>query len=813
MEASAVVDREQSIDAQHAPATFRRSPGCRQGLGSPAVRPRDLDTLDLPRVLAAIAELARSEAGREAACALRPVTDHALAEERLDTLAELVALTAEAGAVPTADVPRLGPALAQAAPAGAALETRRLLEVRDLLLVARNVRVHLRRDADRFPRLAATADGLTEAPGTEAALTSLLDEGGQVREDASPALAAARRATRELRTRLEAQLVKVVRDPANTGVVGEQYVTVRNGRYVVPVRTAAAWTFEGVVQDRSQSDETVFIEPLFAVELNNRLLLASKTEEAEERRVRAELTAHIREDTPALVGLEEALAGVDALGAAAAFARTHACTRPALGGHQVLVPAARHPLLLLSDRPVVPVDLHLRAGQRGLAITGPNAGGKTVALKTLGVCALMAQSGLFVPAAEGGRLPCFQAVLADIGDEQSIERDLSTFTGHAENLAAIAAAAGPGCLVLLDEPGAGTDPVEGAALAVGVLTDLLERGPLLVFTTHFPQVKTFALAEPSLEVAAVEVDPATSAPRYRLDYPSVGQSLALPLARRHGIPARALETAERLLAGESRDVARAVERLEASRRELESARDAADAEATKLAAARAATEALNADLRARQRVRWSEDLEASRRFLRELQAEGRTALDELRSKVSQVPLRSFVAQATERIAAQEAEAVPAEPVGGGRAPRPGDTVEVVGRGIRGEVLEIGPERARIARGGLKFEVPTAQLRVIEGSPAARGRVAVQVDRPDVDMSPGEINLVGQRARDALAALGPFLDRAVRAGRSEIRVVHGVGTGALRRAVQDFLATSPYCIKYREADPQAGGGGVTIAELG
>jgi DNA mismatch repair protein MutS2 len=314
-------------------------------------------------------------------------------------------------------------------------------------------------------------------------------------------------------------------------------------------------------------------------------------------------------------------------------------------------------------------------------------------------------------------------------------------------------------------------------------------------------------------VAAFDLDPDTGAPRYHLDYHSVGQSLALPIARRHGIPARALETAERLLAGESRDVARAVERLEASRRELESARDAADAEAAKLAAARATTEALNADLRARQRARWSEDLEASRRFLRELQAEGRTALDELRSKVSQAPLRSFVAHATERIATQQAAAVPAEPFAGARAPRPGDTVEVTGRGIRGEVLEIGPERARIARGGLKFEVPTAQLRVIEGLPAERGRVAVQVDRPDVDTAPGEINLVGQRARDALAALEPFLDRAVRAGRSEIRVVHGVGTGALRRAVQDFLATSPYCVKYREADPQAGGGGVTIAELG
>jgi DNA mismatch repair protein MutS2 len=777
------------------------------------LRSRDLDTLELPRALDAIATRARSEAGREAVTALRPATDLPDVEQRLDTLAELMALTPEAGALPTADVPRLAPSFAQAAPAGAVLETRRLLEVRDVLVVARHVRVHLRRDPDRFPLLAAVADGLPEVPDVESALTTLLDESGRVREEASPALAAARRATRDLRTRLEAELEKVVRDPANSSVVGDHYVTVRNGRYVVPIRTAAAWTFEGVVQDRSQTDETVFVEPLFAVEMNNRLLLASKTEETEERRVRGELTAAIGPPPPRSPCWSKAPRPRRCAGRRGGLRDWHGCTRPALGGDEVRLLAARHPLLVLSGRPVVPVDIRVRAGQRGLAVTGPNAGGKTVALKTLGLSALLAQAGLFLPVAEGSRLPCFSAVLADIGDEQSIERDLSTFTGHAENLAGIAHAAAPDSLVLLDEPGAGTDPIEGAALAVGVLTDLLARGPVLVFTTHFPQVKTFALAEPALEVAAFDLDPDTGAPRYQLDYHSVGQSLALPIARRHGIPARALEVAQRLLAGESRDVARAVERLEASRRELERARDAADAEAAKLAAVRATTEALNADLRARQRARWSEDLEASRRFLRELQAEGRTALDELRSKVSHAPLRSFVAQATERIAAQEAEAVPAEPVAAGRAPRPGDAVEVKGRGIRGEVLELGPERARIARGGLKFEVPTAQLRVIEGSPAARDRIAVQVDRPDADMSPGEINLVGQRARDALAALGPFLDRAVRAGRSELRVVHGIGTGALRRAVQDFLATSPYCVKYREAEPQAGGGGVTIAELG
>src|SRR5262249_15184974 len=256
-------------------------------------------------------------------------TDPMEADQWLDRLGELVALTAEAGPAPTADVPDLGPALAQAAPAGAVLETRRLLEVRDVLVVARNVRVHLRRDAERFPRLAAVADGLPETPEVESGLTTLLDESGQVREEASPALAAARRATRELRTRLEAQLEKVVRDPANSGIVGDQYVTVRNGRYVVPIRPVAGGRCEGVGQDRWQSAERVCVEPLFAVELNNRLLLASKTEEAEERRVRAELTSRIRADATALAALEAALARVDALGAAAAFAHQYHCTRPA----------------------------------------------------------------------------------------------------------------------------------------------------------------------------------------------------------------------------------------------------------------------------------------------------------------------------------------------------------------------------------------------------------------------------------------------------------------------------------------------------
>ena len=769
------------------------------------MRPRDLVTLEFPRLLEAVAGLARSAAGRNRLLSLRPTTAPDDADRRLALLEEAAALGREAGRPPTADVPLLAEALAAAAPEGAALEPRRLAELGQVIAVGRQVRAWLRRDASRFPALGGLAETLPPAAEVEAALACTLDERGQVRDDASPALAAARAVVRELRVELEARLLRLVRDPDMAGTVAETYVTVRNGRFVVPIRIAAAGTVAGVVQDRSGSGETVFIEPLFAVHLNNRLLLAAKDEEAEERRVRAEVTALVREHAAALAALEDGLAAVDALGAAAVFADTHGCTRPILGADEVALTAARHPLLLIAGRRVVPVDVRVRADQRGLAITGPNAGGKTVAVKTLGLSVLMAQAGLFVPADEGSRLPFFATVLVDLGDEQSIERDLSTFSAHAENLAEIARLARPGGLVLLDEPGAGTDPVEGAALAIGVLTDLIERGPRLVFTSHFPQVKTFALASADLEVAAFDVDPATGAPRFHLAYHTVGQSLALPIARRHGVPARALEIAERTLVGESRDLGRAVARLEASRREYEERRDAAEAERTGLAAARADAEALAADLRARQRRRWADDLGESRRFLEDLQRRGAEILEELRRRPERARLRAFATEAEQTIAAREAELGDAP----GRPPAPGDTVEVVGRGIRGELVEIAGPRARIQRGGLKFEVAADQLRLVPAGPA-RERVAVLVDRPPE--TPDEINLIGRRAREAIEALATFLDRAVRAGASEVRVVHGLGSGALRRAVHEFLAESPYCAAYREAEPGAGGAGVTIAQL-
>jgi len=773
------------------------------------VQRRDLDTLEFPRVLDAIAALARSEAGKDAVWALAPGLDATAIGHALDITEELLALTAGAGVLPVADVPRIAPTVALAAPEGAALDISALVEVKDVLGVAKAVRAHLRRDPLRLATLAALADTLPAVPELETVLARNLDERGQIRESASPALAAARAATRDLRAELEARLLALVRDPELADTVGDRYVTLRNGRFVVPIRQSAAWTFPGVVQDRSGSEETVFVEPLFAVELNNRLILASKTEEIEERRVRTELTRLVRLASESLLALEQGLAQADRFAAAAAFVLAHGCTRPAFG-EGVTLRAARHPLLGISGRPVVPIDVVLAPERRGLAITGPNAGGKTVALKTLGLAAAMAQAGLYVFAAAGSVLPLFETILVDIGDEQSIERDLSTFTGHAENLARIAAAARPGALALLDEPGAGTDPVEGAALAVGVLTDLLERGPLVVFTTHFPQVKTFALATPTLEVTAFDVDPATGAPRYVLTYHSVGQSFALPIARRHGVPQRALAVAEQVLSGEHRDLADAIARLERSRLALDEARDAVAAEHAALGAARTEAAQLLAELRMRQRKRWADDLESSRRFLEDVERRGYALLDQLRERPAGSALRAFSDEVRAEIRQHGEDHVTEPPAG--RPPVPGDMVEVVGSKIRGELLEIDGARARIRRGGMRFEVSLKQLRVAPDE-AQKARVVVQLaPAAQPNESHTEVNLTGLHVREAVDALAAFLDRAVRVGVPEVRVVHGIGSGALRRAVQQFLATSPYCQRYREADLGAGGSGVTIAEL-
>ncbi len=780
------------------------------------MRSRDLVALEFPRVCARVADFAASVAGQQRCQALHPARERGTAEAALDRTAQMVDLLERHGDPPLRAFADVRADVGRAAHEGLALDGRALVAVRATLETLRLVGAYLRRHAESDGGLRALCADVVAFPQLERALHQALDEDGAVLDQASDALARVRSAIRRLRDSLTRKLEHLVQRHSMAEVMADSYVTLRNDRFVVPVRAGAAGQFPGVVQDRSASGETLFIEPLFAVELNNDLLLAVREEELIVQRILADLTGLVGAEHAAIARSVDALIDTDCLFACARFARAYRCTRPSFTDEEIALAAARHPGILCADRAVTPVDVQLPGDRATLVITGPNTGGKTVALKTLGLCALMAQSGLFIPAAEGARLPCFGAVFADVGDEQSIERNLSTFSAHVANLAEIAAAAAETPLILLDEPGIGTDPDDGAALAIALIEFFDERGARLAITTHYSPVKLFALDSPRCTVAAVDIDPDTFTPRYRLVYDSIGRSLALPIASRLGLPRPILDRAAGFQPESAQRLAAALDALERSRAQLEAERADLHSRAATVLARETESTRLAAELRERRRAAWATELREARAFVRTLKAEGQARLAELRDARERAAFGDFTRAQAAAIDAREAAvaepearaAAPAEPAG---ALRIGDLVAVRDRGIQGQLLAVDGARAWIQRGTLRFEVPTAHLRSLGREPAPPTAWMAVAPVPHDD-SERELSLIGLRAREALDRLERFLDRAVQGGEATVRIIHGVGSGALRRAVHDYLAISPYCATFRGGESSEGGTGVTVATL-
>jgi DNA mismatch repair protein MutS2 len=647
-------------------------------------------------------------------------------------------------------------------------------------------------------------------PSLEDTLRRCLDESGQLKDEASPELRSLRRRLRALNEEIEQRLHSVLRSSQARDVITDQYITLRNNRFVIPVRPNFHTRLQGIVQDRSGSGETFFIEPLFAVELNNRLLLTRREIEIEEHRLYVWLTDLVREELPRLESAFAALVEVDILHAKALLAQKHRCSKPIFGGAEVRLRNARHPLLLATGKPVTPIDILLPEGKTGLIITGPNTGGKTAALKTLGLLCLMAQSGMLIPAEEESRLPAFRGVFADIGDAQSLEQSLSTFSAHVRNVTDILRTLEPPALVLFDEPGGGTDPLEGGALACGLLTHLKERGVQVAASTHLSPVKLLALTDNAYQVAAVDFDLDTLTPHYRLHYDTIGQSLGLPMARRLGLPEEVCTAADATIPSEARQLSQAIAQLEETRAALERERTHAAREREQAAALRNQQQLLLTELEEKRRRLWRDELAEAKTLVRRLREEGREAVARARAAQPRArqELTEFLHAQQQTIAAKEHELHPA-PSEDSTPLHIGDEVEIRAGKIRGELIAIQGDRARIRRGSLTFEVALNQVR--QASSAKREHpIRVAVDTATA--STPELNLLGLRVHEALPRLETFLDHAVLEQRPSVRIVHGLGTGALRRAVREFLADSPYCSSYNEAPRAEGGNGVTIAEL-
>jgi DNA mismatch repair protein MutS2 len=779
------------------------------------MRERDLKALEFDKVIHLVMEYCASEPGREATAAIRPSIDAVEVRRRLDSTAEMAGLRSHAGSIPIGEFTDQRPYLLAAARAGAILGGEALVKVRDFIVGSRHVGGFLRSRVERFPHVAALVRNLLAPKELADAMLGALADDGAILDDASPELKRLRSRLRDERAELEARLMRSLNAPGMGPFVSDYIVTVRNRRFVLPMKLNYAERFEGIVQDRSVSGETLFVEPMWAVELNNRLMMLEREAEAEETRILARLTAMVGGYAPELQLTFDAMVALDALNARAIFAERFRCVEPELVDEGIDFIGARHPLLMTSGREVIPIDVKIGAGQRGIVISGPNTGGKTVALKTVGLLSLMAQAGMLIPALAGSKATVFRSVFADIGDEQSIESNLSSFSGHIANLSEIIRSLVEPALVILDEPGAGTDPAEGAALAIGLMNHLGTRRCMLAIATHSTAVKLHAYSQARFEAAAVDFDADRLEPLYRLKPHTIGQSYGLAVARRLGLPEEIISAAEQSMGAGSIELTDALKRLDGERAKL-------NAQAEKLRE-REASLALTEEqiLQDTEKTREHAELERKRlraevaELIEELRRDGAALMDELKTQAkSRTDLKGFVTKAAAKLESLAPAADNNKTGPQSDAPlKVGDSVEI--GDIRGELIVLESGRAVISRGGLRIEVAPERLRrsaasAPENRPARTkaATVTFSAERGERD----ELNLIGMRTTDALRKLEEFLDTAFLTNRAEVRIVHGIGSGALRKAVTEYLATSPYCASFRGAEPHHGGAGATIVQM-
>ncbi len=792
-----------------------------------------LRTLEFDKIRDRLARHTSFSVGRELALELEPSPEYREVVRRQRETAEarrLLALKPRTGLGGAHDVRPL----AEKASRGGLLDPNDLLNIATTLECAHDLKTSVQRLED-LPLLKETVDLIEPMARTIENINRCVNQRAEVTDQASPALGALRREIRTVHDRLYQRLQEILGAAFAKGVAQEAIITLRDGRYVIPVKADMRGQMKGIVHDVSGSGATVWLEPLAVVELGNRWREAQLEEEREVERVLRALSGEVGAQAEAIDWNVIALARIDLALAKVRFGdEIGAPELPYEGAEQTWIveaPAqlhlllARHPLL---RAPVIPTTITVGGNYRVLLITGPNTGGKTVALKTAGLLSLMASAGLPVPADRGSRVPVFDAVFADIGDEQSIEQSLSTFSSHMTNIIRILDGAGPKSLVLLDELAAGTDPTEGAALARAVLTRLLDAGALAVATTHHAELKAFAHSTDAVMNASVEFNLETLSPTYHLSIGLPGRSNALEIAQRLGMPRELIDEARSSIAPEQRQVEEMLSDIKREREQAASARRAEEIARREAEEIRGRLEE-KLDAADEERARVIEQAHA------DVQADVDRAQRALADAEKQVEAQKLVAAQEKLRQAAEAAAKLQERASKPRPPRrrpepsrvskvpvgpppesiqEGDLVWLRGMDRFGEALSEPDARGEleVRLGPLHSRIKLSQVeRVQRPAPSkAHGTVTTHVTPPRA--VPPEIELRGQTVDEAMPTVEQYIDEAFRAGLPWARIIHGKGTGTLRRQVREFLSKHPLVKSYEEARPEEGGEGVTIAHL-
>ncbi len=781
---------------------------------------KSMATLELPRVLELLSGCAVTDEGRERARALRPmddIDDVKRAQEETSAAVKLLVLRGTpgfAGIKPVA-------ASLQRADMGGSLNTRELLEIAAVLRAARTASDYGAGE-EKTP-ISHLFRALTTNRFLEDTITNSIVGEDELADSASPELASIRRHMRATESKVRDILQKLI-SSNQSKYLQESIITIRSDRYVVPVKSEHKNAIPGLVHDVSSSGSTFFIEPMGVVKANNELreLLAKEKKEIE--RILAELSAQCAAHKVDIAEDYQLLVWLDAIFARAKLSLKLECTEPKLSDKCLHLRGARHPLL--DVKKAVANDLELGERFDTLVITGPNTGGKTVTLKTLGLITLMAQCGLHIPAKDDSTVRVFSRVLADIGDEQSIAQSLSTFSSHMTNIVGILEEADENTLILFDELGAGTDPVEGAALAAAIIESARGIGAQVAATTHYAELKVYAMTTPGVENASCEFNVETLAPTYRLVLGIPGKSNAFAISRRLGLPEYIIEKAAARLDAENVRFEDVLTRLDQQRQEMEKERaearrlkldmeqsaEKARAYREKLEAERAkVVEKANAEARAIiEEARAASDLAISE--LKELKK--RQDLDWQQVNDGRAEARRLLNEAERNIGGGAPEVEPPPPT---RPAQKGDTVELVSMGAKATVLSVNKDGSlQLQAGILKISAKQEEVRVVEGETQAQKDVRRIIAKAEHTLRtaavPSQIDLRGMMTDEAIANLERFLDTAMMGKLETVTIIHGKGTGAVRSAVRTYLKRSRYVKSFRPGRYGEGEDGVTVAEL-
>ncbi|MDD3312040.1 Smr/MutS family protein [Pseudodesulfovibrio sp.] len=763
---------------------------------------RTFELLEFPKVLGALAGFAVSEPGASACRGLRPLNSLEEVRAAAELFEQCAAWVNETGFSFPA-FPELDGMFAFLNNPKGVLDLDDLFALKQTLDIASGARDSLRRFENRgWDALLATLFGYDWPQKTVSGIGRCLDPEGQLRDESSPGLREVRGEIRAIHQRCTKRVKDFILQENLAQAVQDEFMTVSSDRYVLPLKVNYKNKIKGIIHDYSQTGETCYFEPLFLVETNNRLQELKRREREEEYKVLTYLTGLVRDEQRGLADAYDGLVVLDVLMAKVKLARAFDGRAIEItDGGEPRLRKARHPLLALADESVHPLDILLNEGQRALIISGGNAGGKTVCLKTLGLIGLMALSGLPVPAAEGSSLPLWANVFVVMGDEQSLEENVSTFTAQIHYLKRVWERIDARTLFILDEFGAGTDPTQGAALAQAVVDSLVEKRAVALIATHFPALKAYAMAARGVRAASVLFDPSTKKPLYKLAYDQVGASIALDVAREHGLPAEVLDRAERYLLLDGSDTSAVLDRLNAMAVKREGELEAIEAERARMEAKRA---------------RLEERFEKERAsLLKDLQSKAQTIVREWQSeRVGRKETRKKLAEVRERIVELGPEVETEAPTFSIKDIVPGLKVSYPAWNKSGVVLEVNDRKrqAKVDIGGVAMWIKADQLAPAEGGPDF-GKPAPQAPAAPASSGPAlEVDLRGQRADMALSMLERALDEALRKGAGRLEIVHGRGTGALRREVHDFLSHYPAVESFSLANEERGGDGMTEAVL-